>query len=572
MSVYAERQVQNRLFLAFLLLVSLLIFAAYRLVVIQIFEAPRYSQLAQNQRLRFIELAPHRGTIYDRNGKELALSINAYAIYATPYFIKNPEDAAKKLSPVLNIDQEVLCQKLAKKSGFVYLLRKAEPEIMAKVKKLEIEGIGFLKENKRVYPCESLGSHVIGFVGTDNNGLVGLELYYDEVLKGEAGKLLAERDPQGRIIPGSFVEYSQPSDGKSIVLTIDREIQHKAEIELKKQVEKYQAKGGSVIVMSPKTGEILAMANCPTFDLNNFSNEKEEVFKNRAIVDVYELGSVMKSFIAAGALEKDICEPGTIYHLPETIKVADKVIKEAHPRLARDFTFTEIITESSNVGIVTIGQELGKDSIYKCLADFGFTEKTGIDFPGETIGYMPPPDEWSATTIGNIPFGQGISASTIQLLRAYAIIANGGFIVQPHFFRKSIDSQGKSVREYQFREGKRVISEKTAKEMCLILEQVVEAGTGNATKIEGYRVAGKTGTAQKPLPGCGYKSGKYISSFVGFAPAENPEIIALVVIDEPQGAYYGGVVAAPVFKNVVEFSLNHLKVSPSELERGGDEN
>ncbi|MDP3013596.1 MAG: penicillin-binding protein 2, partial [Candidatus Subteraquimicrobiales bacterium] len=377
MSAYAERRGgENRLFLSFLLLVSIFIFMVYRLVVIQILEAPQYSQLALNQRLRYIELAPHRGTIYDRNGKELALSVSRDTIYATPYFIKNPQEVAKKLSSILGFSEDDLYQKFTKKSGFVYLLRKAEPEVAREVKKLDIEGIGFLKESKRVYPCSSLGSQVIGFVGMDNEGLMGLELYYDEVLKGEAGKLLAERDPSGRIIPGSFIEYSHPSDGKSIHLTIDREIQHKAEVELKKKIEEWQAKGGSVVVMSPKTGEIFALANYPCVDPNNFTKEEEAAFRNCAVADAYELGSIMKTIVAAAALEEKICAPETVFHLPETIKVADKVIKEAHPRPAKNFTFTEIITESSNVGIVTIGQKLGKETIYKYLLNFGLTDKT----------------------------------------------------------------------------------------------------------------------------------------------------------------------------------------------------
>ncbi|HAW60221.1 MAG TPA: stage V sporulation protein D [Actinobacteria bacterium] len=550
------------LFFLSLLIIGLLC-VVVRLFSVQVVEAKRYQALANDQRLRRVEIAPHRGIIYDRQGKELAFSVDAETIYATPYFIKNPALVASKLSPILELDEASLFEKLTKDCGFAYIARKVDEEKAEAVRALGIEGIGFLKEGKRYYPYDSLGSHVIGFVGMDGRGLAGLELYYDEFLRGKPGQLVAENDPLGRPIPGGVSKLISSTDGNDVILTIDRDIQYKAEEELRLQVERFQAKGGNIIVMNPRAGEIYAMANEPTFDLNGFSETSAGSLRNRAVTDVYEPGSIMKAIIASAALEERMYQLDDVLHLPSTIKVSDKVIGEAHPRPPEDFTFTEIVARSSNVGIVTIGLELGKERMCRYIEAFGLTKRTGIDFPGETYGFTPPPDDWSGSTIGNIPFGQGISATPLQMIQAFSVLANDGFLVRPHLLCKVINAKGETVKTYPEDRGCKVISTQTAREMRGILEQAVNEGTGKAARIDGYRVAGKTGTAQKPgEKGGGYEPGRYIASFIGFAPAQDPQFVILVVIDEPVGTMYGGVVAAPVFKKVAEFSLRHFRIPP----------
>ncbi|MDI6689881.1 MAG: penicillin-binding protein 2 [Actinomycetota bacterium] len=562
-NVQSRKKEERRILLLLGIIIIGLLGIATRLIFIQGVEAKKYDTLALKQRLRRIELAPHRGTIYDRDGQELAVSVQRETIYATPYLIKKPLHVASKLSPILDVNEEILYKKLTRDCGFVYLARKVDQEKAEAVRALEIEGIGFLKENKRYYPCNSVAAQVVGFVGVDNKGLTGLELYYDDLLRGRPGELIVEKDPCGRAIPGGILQLLPPTDGNSITLTLDRDIQFKTEETLKKGVEKFHAKSGLAIVMNPKTGEIYAMANYPSFDLNNFSKTSSEVIRNRAVTDIYEPGSTVKAIIASAALEERLFTPKNIFYLPSTIKVSNKVIKEAHPRPPRNFTFTQIITESSNVGVVTIGLKLGREKIYEYLSAFGLTEKSRIDFPGESKGYVPPPDKWYGTTIANIPFGQGLSATPLQMIQAISIIANDGLKVRPHLLSSIISPQGKVVKTFSRDSGEKVLSSKTTRQMRDILEQAVDMGTGKTARIPGYRVAGKTGTAQKVKKyNRGYESGKYIASFVGFVPAQDPQLIILVVIDEPQDAIWGSVAAAPIFKEIAEFSLRHLRIAP----------
>lgn len=560
----AERGSEFRLFFLFLVLFACLTGIISRLVFIQAVEASKYDTLAFKQRLRKIELTPRRGLICDREGQALAVSLDVETVYATPYLIKDPQKAGALLAPILQIDEQALFSKLTRRTGFVYLARKIDQEKADEIRKLKIEGIGFLREGKRCYPFNTLASHLIGFAGMDNRGLAGLELFFNNELQGKPGLLVAERDTAGKLIPGGVQKLYPSIDGNNIVLTIDKDIQHKVELELKACIERHQAKSGSVIVMNPKNGEIYALANWPSYDLNLFSTTPVEAMRNRAVTDVYEPGSTVKVLVAAAALEEQLYQPDSALMLPSALKVADKVIEEAHPRPAGNYSFTDIVTHSYNVGAVLIGMKLGKERIYDYFSNFGLGQKTGIDFLGEAAGYLLPPERWSKTTIANIPFGQGVSMTPLQLLRAISAIANDGLMVKPHLLLKTTDSSNHLIREAEEEGGKKVISAATAREMRFIMEKTVSEGTGEAAKINGYRVAGKTGTSQKPrTDGRGYETGKYIASFVGFVPALEPELAILVVIDEPQGVYYGGAVAAPVFKNVAEFSLQHLKIPPN---------
>lgn len=561
------RSVEKRLTVLLAIIAICLLGVSGRLVFVQAVSAPQYDKMAEQQRLRAIELPPKRGAILDRDGNELAVNIMMDTVYATPYLIDDPKEVSKKLAPILKVDERTILQKIIKRTGFAYLVRKTDSGTVKRIKELiekdNIKGIGFLKESKRYYPNSSLGSHVVGIVGMDNRGLGGLEVYYDDLLYGKPGKIVAERDAHGKPIPRSILSSSRPIDGADIRISIDREIQYKAELELQEAVKNYKAKAGSVIVMNPKNGEIYAMASVPHYNPNKLDTLNSQNLRNRAITDLYEPGSTMKTVIASAALEEGVCSPSTSFYLESTIKVGNKRIKESHPRPAKNFTFAEIIQESSNVGIVTIGSMLGKEKIVKYLEKFGFDSKSGIDYPGEAAGYFPKADKWSQVSLGNIPFGQGISTTQLLMTSSIATIANDGIPVRPHFMIEATGQRGRVIESAVVLQGERVIGPQTCEKMKRILEDTVLEGTGTQAQVPGYRVGGKTGTAQKAkVDGRGYEKGKYIASFIGLAPIKDPQLVISIVIDEPEGSIYGGSVAAPVFSKIAEFSLRHLKIPP----------
>ncbi len=565
MSAKSRKRGNARFFFIFFTFLLGFLAIIIRLINVQAVEAKRYESLAKKQRLKSIEIAPKRGNIYDCRGNILATNIDATTVYANPYLVRDPENTASQLSSILMLDEKTLLEKLKKDSGFVYIARKVDESTAERVKALKIEGIGFLRESKRCYPYDELAAHTIGFAGVDNEGLTGLEIFYDDVLRGIPGHLIVEKDPMGRSISTGVSNLLPSIDGKNIDLTIDRDLQFKAEVELNRCIEKFEAKAGNVIVMRPNTGEILAIANYPHFNLNEYSKADFACFRNRAITDSFEPGSTIKMVIGAAALEEGIFQPKDVFRLPDEIKIADRIITESHKRPTENFTFTDIITQSSNVGAVVVGQKLKKERICNYLSVFGFGQKTGVDFPGEAQGYIPSPEKWSGSTIGNIPFGQGMSATSLQVLQSFSIIANDGLLVKPYLLSRVVDLNGKIIKQTKPKQGEKILSLKTAEQMKQILEKATIEGTGKNAQVQGYRVAGKTGTSQKPRKdGKGYEKGKYVASFVGFAPVGNPQLAIIVVIDEPKGSIYGGSVAAPVFKNLAEFGLRHLKIPPSE--------
>jgi cell division protein FtsI/penicillin-binding protein 2 len=544
------------------LLVLLLAAVSARLVYLQVVAAPALAEEAAGQRTKDIELAPRRGSIYDREGQPLAVSMEARTIYATPYAVTEPEATAEALAGVLGGTAEDYIPQLTKDSGFAYIGRKVDMERAAAVEALELPGIGFLEDSRRTYPSGELACQILGFVGIDDDGLAGLESYYDELLGGRPGTVLAERDPFGRPIPGGIMRYEEPVNGQNMVLTIDKDIQYELQAGLAEAVKTWGAKGGSAVVMKADTGEILAAGTVPGFNPNDYGEAEPYTFRNRVLTDAYEPGSTMKPFTAAAALEAGLYEPGTAFKLPPSIKVADRTIGESHPRPTKNWTLTQIITFSSNVGAVKLGQALGEEGLYDGLAAFGFDRSTGVDFPGESAGYLPPVEVWSPSTIGNVPFGQGVSSTQLQLARAYAVIANGGELVTPHFLKEIPDDAGAELSWPK----ERVLSEETAAQSREILATVVTEGTGEAAAVEGYTVAGKTGTAQKARSdGGGYAEGKYVASFAGFLPVEDPQVVIVVAIDEPSNAIYGGAVAGPTFSRLAEFSVSHLRIPPSSV-------
>lgn len=539
---------------------------AARVVWVQGLASDRFSDLAAVQRERRFTLAAQRGSIFDRQGSEMAISMDMQTIFANPRFVRDPEAAAEAILPILGGDLPDLTSKLSKDAGFVYLARKAEPSLAEQIRALAIPGIDFAPESKRFYPAGSLASHVIGFVGVDNEGLDGLEKRHERLLRGRPGEVLMERDPQGRPIPAGKSHLVPPMAGHDLVLTIDREIQYVSEEVLARGVERWRAKGGTVIVMRPSSGEILALANAPTFDPNNFGNVAGEVRKNRAVVDVYEPGSANKVITAAAALESGVVSTRDVISVPDQYKLANKVFRDAHSHPTFDLTFAEVIQQSSNVGTIKVAELIGKDRMYEYLRKFGYGVRTGIDISGESPGILPKSEGWWATSLPTISIGQGVAVTPIQMAGVYAAVANAGISVEPKILFATVDPRG-DRKETPPTSRRRVIKAETAKTLTEILVGVTQEknGTGKAAAIPGYEVAGKTGTAQKiRKDGLGYSG--YVGSFVGFAPAGNPELVVAVILDEPS-PYWGGVTAAPIFKEVMEFSLRHLGIGPGPVLR-----
>lgn len=546
---------------SFLLVVLLLglIAVVGRLVYLQVVAAPAFAAQASAQRTRDITLAPRRGSIYDREGEPLAVSMEARTVYATPYAVEDVDSTARALAEVLGGDADEYAKKLSKDAGFVYIARKVDVARAEALAKLDLAGIGFLEDSRRSYPSGELACQILGFVGIDDEGLAGLEQQYDDILSGVPGLLLAERDPFGRPIPGGVMKSEDPVDGQNIVLTIDKDIQYEAQAELARAVEDWGAKSGTIVVMDPRDGSILAMATVPGFDPNRFGEFDAALYRNAAITDVYEPGSTMKSLTAAAVIDRGLHGPESMFELPPTLKVGGRTIGEAHPRPTVNWSLTDIVTNSSNVGAVKLGMALGPDGIYEYCQKFGLTQKTGVDYPGEAQGYVPPVETWSASSIANIPFGQGLSMTSLQLSRALAAIANGGELVTPHFLMALPDDPETNLSWVT----KRAISREAADATREVLAAVVTEGTGGEAAVDGYTVAGKTGTAQKArTDGRGYAAGKYIASFSGFLPADDPRVLIVVSLDEPSRAIYGGVVAAPTFSRLAAFSVSHLKIPP----------
>lgn len=547
---------------AFLLVAfsALLLGIVLRLVWIQIIEAPAYAAKATAQRMRDIALPARRGTIYDREGEPLAVSVDAKTIYAAPNTIKDKPGTAKALASVLGGDPKTYEAKLAKDIGFVYIARQVDLGLAKQLEDLKLEGIGFLDDSKRTYPSGELACQVLGFTGSDGHGLAGIEMRYDSVLGGRDGVLLGERDPYGRPIPGGVQKDIPAVEGHDIVLTIDKDIQYHAQVELDSAVKKWAAKGGSVVIMNPRNGEIYAMASTPGFNPNDFQHADAQGFRNRPISDAYEPGSTIKSVTAASVIDKGIVTPDTTFVLPPTLTVAGKTIHDAESRGTVKWSLTQIVTMSSNVGAVKVGSRLGKQGLYDAFARFGLTQATGVDFPGEARGWLPKPSLWSSTSMANIPFGQGLSATPLQLCRAIAAIANGGMMTTPHFLLQ-VPQDPKAVPSWPTT---RSVSPQTATTTTNVLKHVVTEGTGKAAAVPGYMVAGKTGTAQVALPnGKGYASGTYIASFIGYLPADDPQVLIMVKLDEPKNAIFGGTVAAPSFSALAQFCVEHLKIPPT---------
>jgi cell division protein FtsI (penicillin-binding protein 3) len=511
---------------------------------------------ARSQQTESVVVPGERGKIVDRRGRPLALSEEAATVFATPYQIHDPAEAASQLAPVLDLPADEILDSISNGGpGFAYVAHKVDIATAERIRRLHIAGIGTLPDSRRVYPEGDLASQAIGAVGIDNQGLSGLESMYDDVLGGSNGEAEVTRDALGQPIKRETL--SGASTGDDIRLTLDAELQSRTEDVLAQIGATYDPAGATAVVMNPRSSEVLALANWPPVDLTDLGDASPDDLTNMATGFTYEPGSTFKAFTVAAALEEGQVTPDTVFYLPPTIQVADRVIEESHDRGPVSLSVADILAQSSNVGAVKIGLEVGADAFDRWIRRFGFGEPSGVQLPAEEQGILPALDDYSGSTMGNLPIGQGLSVTPMQMAAAYSAIANGGVLRSP---RLVAEAGGEAIPRD---DGTRVISEHTAAQLRDMLEGVLApGGTASEVSVPGYRLAGKTGTAEKANEG-GYSESKFIASFVGFAPVENPRLLAVIVVDEPKGSYYGGEVAAPAFGQIAEFALPYLGIPPS---------
>lgn len=528
-----------------------------RLADIMLLEHGKYIEKAMMQQLKQEDIQVRRGIVFDRKGREMAVNLDMDSLYCDPAEIAEPEDSARVLSEATGKPSKAILAKLSSDTRFVWLDRKLKPETVTKIKDAKLIGIGFRPDTKRFYPNGMLAAHVLGFTNIDNKGIEGVELKYDSYLKGIGGKVVQVRDASGRTLSEGV---DMESRGNNVTLAIDEGLQYMVEAELDSALKRWNATAASAIMMDPFTGEILALANKPSYNPNATNGGYGSDRKNRVITDYYEPGSTFKIIIGTAALEEGVVKIDQKFDCSRgAVEVGGRLIHDVHKHGV--LSFKEVIQKSSNVGSAMIGMKLGKEKVYKYAKTFGFGEKTGIDLPGEISGRISPPEKWSGMSIGSISIGQEVGVTPLQILRAYSAIGNGGFLVTPHVVSKITAPDGGLLWSFK-PEMKRIISQKTAETFKDILKTVTEeGGTATLAAVKGNQVAGKTGTAQVIDPRTKkYSKEKYIGSFVGFVPADNPKIAMIIVVYEPKGQSYGGVVAAPVFSKIAEAALSYMNV------------
>ncbi|MBN1774157.1 MAG: transpeptidase family protein [Deltaproteobacteria bacterium] len=531
---------------------------------LQIRYAPILQEHADEQHWREFSPPIWRGPIVDRNGMPLALTVEVDSVFANPAKVKEPEAVAALLAPVLGLDARELALRLRRPGRFVWLQRLVTPAQAQAVRDLELEGIQTTREPQRFYPGRRLAGHLIGFVGYDSRGLDGLEHEYDAVLRSEPRKLRGGRDARGRLVFSDGLGQVEVPQGQRVELAIDRTIQYIAEQELEAALATFEGRAASVVVMNPQTGEVLALANAPTFDPNRYVDVGADVRRNRALTDRYEPGSTLKMFTVAALLDSGLVGPEEqVYCEDGVYLIGDYRIRDAHRN--GWLSLTQCLQRSSNVCLAKLAGILGRQRLYEALRRFGFGERTGVPVPGETGGLLRHHSKWYEVDLAAISFGQGISVSNLQLATALSALANGGTLMRPILVRRVVGADGRLVAEYPPTVRRRVISDRTARLLASMLISVTEeGGTGTEGAVAGFDVAGKTGTAQKAdLTSGGYAEGKWTASFVGFVPAEDPRLVISVAVDEPMVNHYGGIVAAPVFRRVAERSLRYLGVAPT---------
>jgi cell division protein FtsI (penicillin-binding protein 3) len=533
---------------------------------LQVLQAAELTAKADRQHQTTVSVEGVRGAIVDRHGKVLAMNLEVPSVYGVPTVLDSPARTARELAPLLHVRSEELERKLRQQRGFVWLARKVDPDRRHLVERVSsMEGVGVKMEGRRFYPKGPLLSHVLGFAGMDGEGLEGIERRYEKELRGEKRAIVLQKDARGRaVFPKGLSEEPAPAPGHQLVLTIDEVIQYIVEKELEEAVARSRAKSGTAIVLDPGSGALLALAVSPRFNPNAIAGLEPDRWRNRAVADAYEPGSTMKAILAAAAIEEGVMTPTTlVYGEQGRLAVSNTVIHD-HEKLGW-MSFAQVVQKSSNVGAAKVGMALGEERLYRYFRAFGFGERTEIDLPGETAGLLKNPKEWGKRTAASVSMGQEIGVTPIQMVSAMAAIANGGILMKPYVVSEIRDAHGQVIKRVLPSVKRRVISPETARTVTSILEGVVTDGTGSKAAIEGFRVAGKTGTAQKIDPRTrAYSTTKFVSSFAGYVPAENPKLAMIVVIDEPSGEAWGGTVAAPVFRRVGEQVLKYWGISSNE--------
>jgi len=562
MKLKEKKWIRFRIHVVSVFFIGGLIAIFFRVYQLQVLQQEYLRGIAKNGIIGTTTLPPKRGVIYDREGHELAISVQVGSVFAHPKQIEDKNKTARALSKILGENRNQILKKLKGNRSFVWIKRRIPQPLTEQVKALNLTGLGVTTEARRYYPGRETAAHVIGFAGSDNQGLEGIEKKFDELLRGPEEKLAFMRDALGRPFA---VTRPAGSDTKlhNLYLTIDKDIQYKAQQSLREAVKKAKAKGGHCIVVDPYTGEILAMAVVPEFNPNVFFDHKPYEWRNRAVTDCFEPGSTIKAFLLSAALEESVVSPLTRFYCEQgQFKVGGRVVHDTHKY--GNLSVADIVVYSSNIGAIKVGQKLGYRKFTEYLKNFGFGKKTEIDLMGERGGFIRDAKDAREIDQATLFFGQGMTSTSLQLTMAMAAIANGGKLMRPYVVSKVVDEYGNTIEETKPKVVKRAISTKTARKVTTILEGVAtEEGTAEKAAIDGYRVAGKTGTSQKVDPETkGYSRNKYVASFVGFLPSEKPRMVILVMIDEPKGHIYGGLVAGPIFKEVGSWALNHLRISP----------
>ncbi len=556
-----DKYIKLRVFLVGFMFIVLFTVIGAKAFHLQVYRSPWLAQKASSQYEKFLKSSGNRGTVYDRNLREMAVTVDVASIAARPSEIKNLQSTSKALAKALNTDYRKIKQGLKSKSPFVWIKRQASPKETEAVSALELDGIEFVPERNRFYPNKTLASQALGFTGLDGYGLEGIEFAYDRYLRGSDNNFTVFKDALGKVFDEKQKNDGN-TDGHNIILTIDGTVQYIAEDALSEGVKEYSARSGMAIVMEPQTGAILAMAQVPFFNPNAYTDFNKELWRNRAITDPFEPGSTMKIFSAAAAIESGNIKAHDIFYCENgTYKIGRNVVHDIkkHGWLS----LQQIIKYSSNIGAVKISEKLGPERLYSMFRKFGFGDKTGIDSPGETAGSLSHYKNWTTVDTGSIAFGYGVSVSALQLIAAVSAIANDGMLMKPYLVQAITDESGQPLKQFQPQAVRRVITKQTALTIKAIMKTVITSGgTGTSAALENYTVCGKTGTTRKLDESGTYSNTKHIASFVGFTPADKPQLAILVVIDEPQGKHYGGTVAAPVFRRIARETLNYLNITP----------
>ncbi|MGM0411172.1 MAG: penicillin-binding transpeptidase domain-containing protein [Bacillota bacterium] len=562
-----DTNIKKRIFVLLIILTIIFIFFIVKFFLIQILNNEKYEEMALGQRLRELKVEAKRGNIYDQNGNKLAISGTAETLVAIPSDIKDAKKLAEKVAKILDLEYDLVYNRLTSDASAKYVKRKISENEAQKIKDLNADGLIFKDESKRFYPKEDLASHIIGFSGIDNQGLEGIELSFDNYLQGVPGKIAVERDAAGRTLPNSVKKYIPSTKGYNIYLTIDEVIQYIVERELDEAKQKLNISGGTAIVMDPENGSILAMANTPDYNLNNFTEYPQKNWRNRAISDSYEPGSTFKIITTAAALEEGVVNEEDSFYCSGNIKVSGETISCWKHGGHGQQSFSDVVKNSCNPGFVQVGMKLGKEKFYNYIKSFGFGEKTNINIPGESNGLVYDYNQIGPVELATMSYGHGISVTPLQLITAASAIANDGMLLEPKLVDKITDENNNTVEEIQKTQVRQVITEKSAERTRDLLERVVKEGTGAAAGIDGFQIGGKTGTAKH------YKENIYDSSFIGMVPTDDPEFVVLVVLYDVSGqSYYGSQTAAPIFRNILLDLLRYKDKSPKIEEEKVTEN